>query len=238
MNRRLIVLIALGALVFIQRNAEAQRLEALLAVTPTVLQDDTYEAFSVDNTVALRFGADLRLKLATRGGFDILPLIGYRFAIDEGEPYGILETELLTHDFQAGLRIRRDLVSWLAVFVQASGGLLMANLAGRVQNNDAYLLDQSSDRSKYTDRGLTWEAEGSAGLEVRIFQACLNIPGFKRLGFGAELSGGYLRRGNLEFSPELQDQGELALPLVAGPSWGHINLSGWFVQAGASLKFL
>jgi hypothetical protein len=216
-------------------KAAAERLEVGLAITPTVLQDGNYEAFSEADLYALRFGLDLKSEIASVGGFELVPLISYRIAFDGGEPYRILDTNLTTHDFLGGLRVRRDLVSWLAVFVEAVGGLLWAEFEGSISLSgyEGYGIG----RRDYTDRRLTWQAGGLAGAEVGLSERWLETRGITRFGFSGEIAGGYLRRGDTEFAPELEAGDEFALPVADAPNLGEINLSGWVIQVAASFKF-
>lgn len=215
-------------------------LEVGLQVTPTELQDPGFEAVSSDDLSLLRAGGDVRLEAGSVGGVHFLPLIGYRFGIDEGNPYYVMDTRIVTSDFLAGLRVRGWLLSWLGLFAEAHGGLFWVRLRADVDNSyDDYAYDAASGaRNEYLDDQVTWTVGGLGGLEVRISPRWLEQRDITRFDFGAELGAGYIRRGALEFEPELQGGDEHSLAVGQTANWGDLNLSGWFVQVGITFSFL
>lgn len=230
------ILIAGVALTTMGTTASAERLELGLAFTPTVLQDESYEAFSNENLSILRMGADIRVEVADLKGFRFMPFVGYRFGTDSGEPFYVLNTELNTHDFAAGLRVHRELLPWLGVFAEASGGLLVAGMTGSPVYQHSLYYGELNTRQDYKDRQITWIAQGLAGVELHLPKDWLKSRGVNWFGFGIEVAGGYAGRGDLEFKPSLEQGGDNAIDAKTLP-WGTVNLSGWMVQVGASFKF-
>jgi hypothetical protein len=213
------------------------KLEVGLQVTPTELQDVGYEAVSSDDLSLTRAGGDLRLDLGSVSGVHFVPLIGYRVGVDEGNPYYMLDTRLVTNDFVAGLRVRGWLLSWLGVFVEAHGGLFWARLGAEVDDDYSYY-QAAGVRERYEDDEFTWTAGGLGGVEVRISPRWLEKRGVTWFDFGAELGAGYIRRGAVAFRPELVGGDEHSLPVGQTADWGDLDMSGWFVQLGLTFTFL
>jgi len=167
-----------------------------------------------------------------------VPFIGYRFGLDEGDPFHMIDTRIVTSDFLAGLRVRGWVLSWLGLFAEAHGGLFWVRLNGEV-SDDSYLYEEGAGvRDKYQDDEFTWTAGGLAGLEVRISPRWLKSRGVTWFDFGAELGAGYIRRGAVAFKPELSGGDEHSLPVGQTADWGELNMSGWFVQLGLNFTFL
>ena len=234
MKRLVLALLIIGSMASVTASARAERLEVGLAFTPTVFQDAGYEAFSEDNLSALRLGADIRAQVAEIAGFRFVPFVGYRFSTDGGNPYYIVDTEFNTHDIAVGLRVHKGLLSWLAVFAEVSGGLVVAQLDAFGHGYD--YSGEIDARTDYTDRQVTWMAQGLAGAELRLPKTWLRSRGVERFGFGVELAAGYTGRGDMTFDPALESGDDNAIETV-DHSWGSVNLSGWMIQVGASFKF-
>jgi hypothetical protein len=214
--------------------AAAGQLELALGLSPTMIQDPAYEAFSDTDLSVTRAGLDLRYEVADLGrGLRLVALVGYRYSRDDGNPLQLLDTRLQTHDFLAGLRLRAWLSSWAGLFVEAQGGLLWAEMSADLE--DGWYGEGARDG--YRDDRLTWQAGGLAGVELRLSPAFLVRRHVRRVGFGAEIGAGYLRRGELEFTPTVEGGDDLSLPLADPVSWGTCNLSGWFVQLAAVVSF-
>ena len=226
-------IIGLALLAFSPGAQADTHLEIGLAATPTVVQDPAREAFSETNLSMGRFGGDIRLEVASFWkNIHLLPFIGYRGAKDEGYPFGMIETSLKTHDFLAGFRFRGWFQPWLGVFLEASGGLLLAHMTG-----DIWIDEGTGERSRYKDDQMTWSAGGLAGMEFRLSPAMLTRRGVTKFNFGGEIGAGYTRRGDIEFSPELTGGDEHSLPVESTAEWGEINLSGWVIQIGLTFSF-
>jgi hypothetical protein len=224
------------ALLAMTGPAGAGQLELALGLNPTMIQDPAYEAFSDTELSVARAGLDLRYEVADFGrGLRLAVLIGYRYARDEGNPLDVLDTQLQTHDFLAGLRLRAWVASWAGLFAELQGGLLWADLTAEI--SESYWWAEAGARDRYQDDRLTWQAGGLAGVELRISPAFLERRHVRRMGFGAEIGAGYLRRGELEFSPSLEGGDDLSLPRADPVSWGSVDLSGWFVQLAAVVTF-
>ncbi len=212
----------------------AERLEIGFALTPTFLQDTGYEAFSENNLYMTRIGLDLRSEVANLGGFKLIPLISYRFAFDSGSPYYIMDTGLRTNDLAAGLRLRKGIISWLALFVEVTGGMLWAGINGSLNEESKY--GEIDSERNYKDLQHTWSAGGIGGVEVQLSKAWLRSRGVRRFGFAGELAGGYVRRGDIEFEPTIEGIDDNAIEIHTNP-WGEVNLSGWMIQIAASFRF-
>lgn len=218
------------SLFFVAAEASANTLELGAFFGPQFLQDARYEAFSDGDLSALAVGADLRTEVADFGGFKLVPVLGYRVFRDQGSPYS-LNTTFWGHDFAAGLRIRKGLLSWLRVFVEGRGGLFWgrtlvdSNVYGPVVRED------------YRDDVMTWTAGGVGGVEFRISPSFLRSRGIDKFNFGGELSAGYLRRGDLKIEPKLESGGDNALDAVDSGSWGLVNPSAAVVQMAFVLHF-
>jgi len=216
--------------------AAAGQLELALGLNPTMIQDPAYEAFSSDDLGATRFGLDLRYEVADLGrGLSLVPLLGYRYSVDEGYPLRAMDTRLEVHDFLAGLRLRARLGSWWGLFAEVQGGLLWAALEADLVDRSYW--NEQGGRDRYADDRFTWQAGGMAGIEMWISRAWLQRNRPRRLGFGGELAAGYLRRGELEFIPGARGGDDLSLPMADPVSWGTVNLSGWFFQLAAVFTF-
>ncbi|MFO8070330.1 MAG: hypothetical protein R6V85_00525 [Polyangia bacterium] len=222
-----------AALAWSGRAEAREHLELAAALAPIVLQDAGYEAFSEGDLAQPRFGADVRYEAASFArGLRLVPLIAYRVGYDQGEPFDEIDTRLFVHDFLAGLRLRGWLLPWLGLFVEARGGLLYARVHGEVED-----LGGPGVRERYEDDLLTWSAGGLGGIETRISPRWLARRGVRHFGFGAEISAGYLRRGNTEVSPELKGGDDNSLPLAQTAKWGTLNLSGWSIQTAVVFSF-
>ncbi len=163
---RVTAMIIIGlALLAVSPGALADtHMEIGLAATPTVVQDPALEAFSEKDLRMGRFGVDIRLEVASFWrDIHLLPFIGYRGAMDEGYPFGMIETGLNTHDFFGGFRFRGWFQPWLGVFLEASGGLLLARMTGDIRIDEGI-----GARSRYEDDQLTWSAGGLVGMEFRL----------------------------------------------------------------------
>jgi hypothetical protein len=230
------VTLSLLAALGLAAPAAAGQLELALGLNPTMVQDPAYEAFSDTDLAVTRVGLDLRYEVADLGrGLRLAALLGYRWSRDEGHPLDVLDTRLQTHDFLAGLRLRAWVASFAALFVEAQGGVLWAELDAEISED--YWWAGEGARERYADDRVTWQAGGLAGAEFRISPAFLERRHVRRVGFGAELGAGYLRRGELEFAPALEGGDDLSLPAADPVSWGTVNLSGWFVQLAAVITF-
>ncbi len=227
-------LLALLAPLAIAAPAAAGQLELALALNPTMIQDPAYEAFSDPDLSVTRAGLDLRYEFADLGrSLRLAALVGYRYSRDDGNPLHVLDTQLRTHDFLAGLRLRAWLSSWAGLFAEVHGGLLWADMNADIE--DEWYGEGARDH--YEDDRLTWQAGGLAGAELRISPAFLVRRHVRRVGFGAEIGAGYLRRGELEFTPTLEGGDDLSLPTADPVSWGTVNLSGWYIQVAAVINF-
>ncbi len=214
----------------------AERLEIGVALTPTVLQDTSYEAFSDNNLRNIRVGGDIRSEVVNLSGFRLVPLIGYRGALDKGEPYFIVNTELALHDLFAGLRVRKGILSWLLAFVEVNGGVLWAKMHGSPYDDDSIGYGDLGARQSYSDLRYTWSVGGLGGVELQLPKSWLRSRGVNKFGFAAEVAAGYVRRGDIEFEPSLESGDENAIVAETRP-WGQVNLSGWMIQVAASFRF-
>ncbi|MCP4600604.1 MAG: hypothetical protein GY847_08750 [Proteobacteria bacterium] len=224
------------ALLLTNSVAFAERLEVGLAVTPTMLQDTQYEAFSEDDLNKIRFGADIRSEVINLGGFRLIPLIGYRIAFDHGSPYSIMDTDLVLHDIIAGLRVRKGLLSWLALCVEITGGVLLADMNSSPNQGYDMSYGDLGARQDYEDFQHTWSFGGLAGVDIQLSKNWLRSRGVRRFGFAGEIAGGYVRRGDIEFEPSLEGGDDSSIEAETRP-WGDVNLSGWMVQAAVSFRF-
>jgi len=240
MKRMTFTMIAALALLLFGGAASADvKLELGLQVAPTELQDRGYEAVSSDDLSLLRAGGDIRLDIGSSAGLRFAPFVGYRFGVDEGDPYYVLDTRIVASDFLAGLRVRGWMLSWLGLFGEVQGGLLWVRLRAEVDEYGGYAYDPATGaREKYEDDEVTWTVGGLAGLEARISPRWLKKRGVTWFDFGAELGAGYLRRGAVAFKPDLVGGDEHSLPVGQTADWGDVNLSGWFVQLGVNFTFL
>lgn len=229
-------LLAVLAALSMAGPAAARQLELGFGLNPTMIQDPAYEAFSSADLSVTRVGLDLRYEIADLGrGLSLIPLVGYRYSSDEGRPLQALDTRLEAHDFLAALRLRARLGSWYGLFAEIQGGLLWVSLEADAV--DGWYRVEQGARNRYSDDRLTWQAGGLAGIEVWISRARLERNKPRRFGFGGEFGAGYLRRGELEFVPELNGGDDLSLPMSDPLSWGTVNLSGWFFQLAAVVTF-
>lgn len=222
----LVLTAVLGATV----EAQAQRIEVSATLSPVFTGDPGMQAFDTSDPLQPRIGADLRVNVLRFAGFDLLPLLAYRFSATEGS-LGSIDTRLELHDLAAGLRLQRELASFLSFFAEATAGLVIANM-------QATVWDAMSLRTKARDTERSWEAGGGIGLVVGPSRAYLERRGMKRFSFGGELSGGYQARGDLSFSPRLQDADENGLDTGPSTSWGAVDASGWYAQMAFTVRFL
>lgn len=234
MKRTIVFLAAAVVISVISPVASADaHLELGLDVSPTLVQDPAFEAFSSSDLRSDRFGADLRVEVASFWrNIKLLPVIGYRISLDDGSPYDQFDTALQTHDLFAGLRFRGWFKPWMAAFLQVTGGACWARMEADISDiNGGMGLDE------YRARDVTWTVEGLVGLEFRLSPAFLARRGITRFNFGGEIGGGYLRRGEMQIDPELGGGDEHSLPVEQIEPWGDVNLSGWVVQIGLTLSF-
>jgi hypothetical protein len=235
MKRIVAVMVCVG-LTGLAAAASAERLEIGLVGSPMWLQDEHYEAFSTDELFISRFGLDIRSEVGALAGFSFVPLLGYRFASDEGLIFWDIDTELTMHDIFAGLRVRRELLSWLGVFLQIDAGALVTGMNAQMTTNEfPYSL---GSRDSYEDRQVTWSAGAHIGLETYISRRWLESKGVDWFCFGGELSFGYVRRGDLTFDPDLEGGDDNALFAETLGDWGEVNLSGLVLQLGAVIYFI
>ena len=217
----------------------ANALELSLILEPSMLHDDVYEAFSDDNLYHTRLGADLRIKTGEVDGWEFLPVLSYRFASDSGTPGNMLNNELFIQDFLAGLRVRKELAFCLAIFIEAKAGLLWADLDSSISEERGYEFgDRIGTMRNYSDDAYTWTAGGLVGIETYISKKWLESRGVYNFNFGGELGLGYVRRGDLSFSPKLAGGDEHALPVTEAETWGDVNLSAFVIQLGIFVRFL
>jgi len=202
-------------------------LEVAAGVTPTFVGDPAYEAFSADDLRAERFGADLRVEIAKLGYFRLVPFVSYRAALEAGSPYGVLDTNLVAHDFAGGLRLRTWFRSWVGAFLEVEGGVTYAAMSAEM---DDLGVGGPGARTEYSDKAATWLAGGLLGLEFRLPPAVFRRHGVDWLDFGLEVGGGYLRRGEIDLNPALEGGDENSLAVSDTASWGGLNLSGWTFQ--------
>lgn len=230
------VMAALLAVAIAPATASATtRLELGLLAEPTVVLDPAFEAFSRKDLLSARLGVDLRLEHPVGAGFKLVPLIAYRGAYDEGEPYDAVENELWLHDLLLGLRLRKGLTAWLGAFAELRGGVVFWDLETAVADGWSGGEASATDGA---DSGTTWAAGALAGLELRISRSWLRSRGVRRFGFGGEVGAGYLWRGAIEPDPSIEPADEHALPVESAAPWGEVDLSGWMIQAGLVFSFL
>jgi hypothetical protein len=222
-----ILLAAIAAASAASARVDGVHLEVAAGVTPTFVHDPGYEALSRDDLRAERFGGDLRVEVAKFGHFRLAPYLSYRGAIDEGEPYGVVDTRLDAHDFAAGLRLRTWFLSWLGAFLQAEGGITYARVGGELIGMEGV---GPGVPTEYSDKAATWLAGGMLGVELRLPPAVFKRRNVDWLGFGLEIGGGYLRRGEIDVAPTLAGGDENSLATAGTEGWGSVNLSGWTVQ--------
>lgn len=221
-------------LLLVASSARAERLEVGLAVSPLLVLDNHYEAFSSGNRYAVSGGLDVRSEVVNLGGFRLAPFIGYRYAADSGEPHSVLETELRVHDFILGVRVRKGLTSWLGVLLDVKGGMLYADLEGELA--EMYYDEDLDSRRRYAEQQLTWFAGAGAGLEFQISKSWLRSRGVRRFGFGGDVSIGYVKRGDLDLDPQLESSDENGIKAETLP-WGNVDISGLSLQLGVCAKF-
>ncbi len=210
--------------------ASANTLELGAFFGPQMVHDTRYEAFSDNDLNTFAVGADLRAEVADFEGFKLLPVLGYRFFRDQGSPF-FMNTTFWGHDFNAGLRVRKGLLSWMGLFVEARGGLFWGRVLG-----DAYVQGPVV-KALYRDDAATWTAGGAGGVEFRISPSYLRSRGIDKFNFGGELSAGYLRRGDLKLKPKLESGGENALETTDSSPWGRVNTSAAVIQMAFVVHF-
>lgn len=219
-------------------SASAEHLEIGLAATPTFILDESYEALSSDEHLAIgTFGVDIRSQLADVRGFQFALFLGYRFGSDTGTMYNALDTEFFSHDFRLGLRVRKDIISWLGIFAEAYGGVLLGYMNGTLNTASYYLDNNLGLQDTYEDHHPTWSAGGQIGLEMHFSRAWLASKNIKRFCFGGELGVGYSAHGDLEFDPTLSGGGGSAVETQSLGKWGSVNTSGITFQIAGSVYF-
>jgi hypothetical protein len=218
---------ALVAAASASANSDGVHLELAGGLTPTFVQDPGYEAFSEDDLRAERLGADLRVEVVKLGYFRLVPFVSYRGAADEGSPHRIMDTTFAAHDFAAGLRVRTWFRSWIGAFLEVEGGVSYVKMSGELED-----VDDSAPgmRADYSDKAATWLVGGLVGVELRLPPAIFKRRNVDWIDFGLEIGGGYLRRGEIDFSPDLGGGDDNSLALADPADWGGLNLSGWTVQ--------
>jgi len=214
-------------------DADGTHLEIAAGLSPTFVQDPAYEAFSADDLRAARVGGDLRVEALTTKIVRLVPFVGYRFAADAGSPHQIMDTELAAHDFAAGLRLRAWFRSWIGAFLEVGGGLTYLEMDGDLLGTEGV---GPGVRTTYADAETTWLLSGLLGLELRLPPRVLAKRDVDWLGFGLEIAGGYLRRGDVRFEPRPGGGDEHSLAISAAPDLGAINLSGWVVQVAFTVS--
>lgn len=220
-------------------SAAAERLELGLAMTSNWMTDEHYEAFSEDNLYAGRFGLDVRVEVANLSGFKIIPLLGYRYSHDSGDMFWSLSTDLNSHDFNLGVRVRKGLFPWMALFAEVTGGVLVAAMTGELQDESSYGYSSTVEPlHQYEDRAVTWAVGAMAGVEFTMSRSRLRRRGISHFCFGGEISGGYVRRGDLSFEPTLGGGDAFAIDSTSVGSWGAFNLSGGVAQLAFNFYFL
>ena len=234
MKKLLVSMAVVGALLALGRDAAADvKLELGIDLSPTLLQDPAFEAFSSDDLRSDRFGGDLRLQVASLGNnIKLLPVVGYRVSLDEGDPFYQMETVLQTHEAFAGLRFRGWFKPWLGAFIQVTGGACWAVVEGGIETWEG-----EGAREDYSAEAVTWTVEGLLGVEFRLSPAFLARRGVTRFNFGGEIGVGYNRKGEMEVTPKLEGGDENSLPVRQTEPWGAVNLSGWVAQVGITLSF-
>jgi hypothetical protein len=244
--KRALTAIGFTAACLVGTAASAERLEVALSVAPAWVSDEHYEAFSADNLMSGRFGLDLRTEVANLSGFKLIPLFNYRFFRDGGFIYDELDTSLKTHDFALGLRVRKGVLTWMALFAEVTGGVLLASMDASLSYGDDYGgdIDYESDYESdveplldYEDRALTWSVGALLGAEFTLSRTWLRSRGITRFCFGGEIAGGYIRRGDLSFDPTLESGGDNALGADTVGPWGEVNLSGGVFQIAVDFYF-
>ena len=238
MMNRMPVLMILAAVMTLSVGARAERVEVGLAATPTWLFDSGYAAFSEGDLFVGRLGVDIRSQVGTVGGFQFAPLLGYRFGKDSGFLTWDIDTYLYTHDVYAGLRVRRELISWLSLFVEIDAGAMIA-----VMDADMYVggddpAYSGEPKDAYSDTGATWNVSALFGVETHLSRRWLESRGNDWFCFGGEIAVGYARRGDISFDPSLNGGSDNAISSETLGEWGDVNLSGLIVQFAASLYFI
>jgi len=233
--RQLILLVSLSTCIFLFANSSFANthLELGLTANTVIVHDEAYEAFSPDKLTMNRYGLDLRVEVfefAKR--FHLLPVIGYRFSQDTGNPYNIIDTKIQTHDFDAGIRLRAWITPWLGGFAQVTGGLMLTQMTGTIESDG-----QTSMKTEYSDSQTSWALSGLLGAEVRFSPLLLEKIEIRKFNLGAEISAGYVRRGNVKFSPTVDGGDKHSLDIVQTADLGSLNLSGWVIQFGITLSF-
>jgi hypothetical protein len=234
--KRHIMLTMIFSVLLISNQAVAEHIELGLAAGPMIVMDKNYEAFSSDNLVMGTFGVDLRSQVGSVGGFEFAPFVGYRFGHDEGDMYYSLDTELFSHDVRLGLRVRKDIISWLDLFVEGFGGVLIGRMYGTLNNTERS--DMLGMQDSYEDQRVTWTAGGQLGMEMHFSRQWLKSRNVNRFCFGGEIAAGYTAHGDLEFNPTLTGGDGNAIAAEPAGSWGGVNTSGVTVQIAGSLYFL
>lgn len=221
--------------------ASAERLEVGLFLDPSWVHNDRFEAFADGSSSMFRFGLDLRSEVGDVKGLKFLPLLGYRYGSAYGYVGSMVDLDLQMHDFFLGLRVRKGLLSWLAIYAEAKGGVLLTSMDGWLNSEYGvyygYGYDVLESRDHYTDREVTWSAGIAAGLEMMISRSWLRSRGVRRFTFGGELGFGYLRRGDIEVDPTLEPGGEDALGGETLGAWGELNASALVLHFGLSFYF-
>ncbi len=239
MRRYIYTFFAALLIILVAGSAGAERLEAGLSLDPSWVHNDRFKEFSDNEAFIFQSGLDLRSEVGDVKGFKFLPLIGYRYERVSGTVGWFLDTELQLHDFFLGLRVRKGLLSWLAVFAEAKGGVLLASLDGWLepQYGGYSGWDSLESRDNYTDRAVTWSAGIAAGLEAYISRSWLRSRGIRRFTFGGEMAFGYLRRGDLTIDPLLEPGGEDAIGGETLGGWGELNASVMVLHFALSFYF-
>ena len=234
--KRFLTGMGLICVLFVAAPAAAEHLELGIAAGPTFMHDESYEAFSSDTMTLGTYGLDIRSELGSVKGVEFVLFVGYRFGMNQGTIDHMLDTELYSHDFRLGLRVRKDLISWLGIFVEAHGGVLLgfmnASLSGAWNGNTTL-----GTQDTYEDMAATWTAGGRLGVETHFSRPWLASHNIKRFCFGGEISVGYDAHGDLDFDPTLSGGGDNAIDTETLGSWGGLNPSGITLQIAGSFYF-
>ncbi len=241
------ILSAIVPLLLVSGPVSAEHIELGMAAGPLMVMDKNFEAFSSDNLVLGTLGVDLRSEIGQVGGFAFVPFLGYRFGHDSGMMYNTLDTELYSHDLRLGLRVRKDVISWIDLFVEGFGGVLIGRMYGSLYGSDIsydgyYRPSSNSEylglQDSYKDQRVTWSAGGLLGVEMHMSRQWLKSRNVNHFCFGGEIAAGYTAHGDLEFNPKLSGGDGNSIDTESAGSWGGVNTSGVIVQIAGSLYFL
>ncbi len=239
--KRLILITCTTVTFLLSFNAAAEKLEIGLAATPLIVRDKNYEAFSEHNLIQGRFGTDLRTQVGSAKGFQFALFLGYRFGKDSGTMYDDMVTDLMSHDINLGLRVRKAVIPWMSLFGDIYAGTLIGKMNAEIQgwmiDSYSYTSSHLGMQNTYTDTKATWAVGGRIGLEMHFSRQWLASRNVKRFCFGGEMAVGYAGYGDLEFDPSISGGDSNSIRIVSAGSWGGVNLSGASFQIAGSLYF-